>query len=37
VLEEPTPKAREAPVQEIPGADGASLAVASVEVDGVGS
>jgi hypothetical protein len=34
--EEPTPEAWEAPVQEMPGADGASLGAASIEVDGTG-
>jgi hypothetical protein len=35
-LEEPTSEAREVPVWEMPGADGASLGTASVKVDGAG-
>jgi hypothetical protein len=35
-MKEPTPEAREEPVQEMPGANGASLGAASVEVDGTG-
>jgi hypothetical protein len=35
--DEPTPEAREAPVQEMPGVDSASLGATSVEVDGISS